>query len=937
MFMKKAATIIFLTAYTGLILCSCQPAASASLPSEQQHEIIFTDGAAQGNAKSGGLLQESSNAINLSQDDTCVDGECEIPETDENGNQVYAIVSPVGYNNVDMITQPDRLDTLEGKKIALVGGSFMAAETFAELKKCILRDYPTATVYVLQEVGSGGPFSVFGQSRQTKLFQERLQELKIDAVVSGNCGCGLCTTKESGSSIAAEYIGIPTVTIGAPSFIAQIHSTGVNRGVPVLRTAEYPGAFASQSSEELLENTREVIWPQVVKALTTPITQPEIDLYANDGKRPYDEIIYYGSYEDVQDFYQANGWTDGLPVVPATDEKVREYLRYTPYQASDVLGTYALAYRECQVYTVAVNAVMAGVPREYMPICIAIAQCLEDGEWRRPLASTHGWSPYAWLNGPLARQLGIDHSQGMISEENNKVLGRFIDLSMLNLGGYYVKENRMGTFGYLTPWTFSEDEEACLRVGWEPYHVTQGYDLNSNTVTAGSALEWGNNVTPATNDAEQIMKLLAWDITEKQQNGLGNTNPQVYRTVFITEPVASDMAARYATKASLEDALIETARRPLWMRTYAHYWANTGSQQFDRRTIEQHYQMLLNDSEESAGLTDTPEWLAGFVKDEQIMTIATMLKGQTPLLVTGDSDRNKFQVMPGGGYVTYEIKLPDNWNELTMLLGYEPLESFYLDPASYASKKPSASASAATPAPAKTAAPAYNPSLPASVTPAPAASDKLTVPAALSDGTYRLLSAQSQLTGEGRVYYAKGTLSYWNGNSVSDISLSADSGYGEFAGLLEALTAGCSFSTEKGKVTALTLRPPTTAQKTNADLTGLANVDLSGIKLTVGINSKKSTENGAITPSGTSLLLPAGTDSFSLELDKAKLADSGNTEGFLTFDYGLVTINSASRPGSSAKVTAKSSDGEYQLIIITMNADRSLSVTYKIVEQKPNS
>ncbi len=919
---KKIAGITIWAVCASLMLCSCQQTSSSVLPIAPIQE----------DTRPNEPIQESSYPNGLIQEGTCADGQCTVPETDDSGNQVYAIVSPVGYHNVDMITQADRLDTLDGKKIALVGGSFMAAETFPELKKCILRDYPTATVYMLQEVGSGGPFSVFGQSRQTKLFQEKLRELEIDAVISGNCGCGLCTTKESGSSIAAEYIGIPTVTIGAPSFIAQIHSTGVNRGVPVLRTAEYPGAFASQSSQELLKNTREVIWPQVVKALTDQITQPEISLYANDGKRPYDEIIYYGSYEEVQDFYQANGWSDGLPVVPATDEAVREYLRYTPYQAEDVLGTYALAYRECQVYTVAVNAVMAGVPKEYMPICIAIAQCLEDGEWRRPLASTHGWSPYAWLNGPLARQLGIDHDQGMISEENNKVLGRFIDLVMLNLGGYYVKENRMGTFGYLTPWTFSEDEEACLRVGWEPYHVTQGYELNSSTVTAGSALEWGNNVTPATNDAEQIMKLLAWDITEKQQNGLGNTNPQVYRTVFITEPVASDMAVRYPTKESLEDALIETARRPLWMRTYAHYWANTGSQQFNRRTIEEHYQMLLNTPDESARLTDTPEWLAGFVEDEQIMTIATMSKGQTPLLVTGAADRNKFQVMPGGGYVTYEIKLPDNWNELTIPLGYEPLENFYLDPGSYAVKEPEITAQPQIPNPAKTAMPPSKPSLPDSATPAPVSSCRITAPAALSDGVYRLLPSQSQLTGECRVYYAKGILSYWNGTSSADISLDADSGFGEFTKLLETLTAGCSFSVEKGKVTALILRPPTTPQKTTADLTGLADVDLSGINITVGVNVKKSAEGGAVTPSGTSLLLPAGTDSFSLGLDKAKLSDSGNTEGFLTFNYGLVTISSGARPGSTAKVTAKSSDGEYQLIIITMNADRSLSITYKIVD-----
>ena len=61
-----------------------------------------------------------------------------------------------------------------------------------------------------------------------------------------------------------------------------------------------------------------------------------------------------------------------------------------PRKAEEVLGVYALAYRECTVYTVTVNAVMAGVPRELMPVCLALTQALGDGEWRRPLASTHG-------------------------------------------------------------------------------------------------------------------------------------------------------------------------------------------------------------------------------------------------------------------------------------------------------------------------------------------------------------------------------------------------------------------------------------------------------------------------------------------------------------------------------------------------------------------
>ncbi len=608
--------------------------------------------------------------------DDCTDGVCPIPTVNEDNEPVYAIVSPVGYHAVDMIGQAPRLDTLEGKKIALVGGSFMASVTHDELKKCISEVYPTAQLYLFQEVGSGGPYSVFGQSSQTKAFQEKLQKLGIDAVISGNCGCGLCTTKEAGSSIAAEYLGIPAVTVGAPTFIAQIHSTGVNRGVPVLRTAEYPGAFASHSEEELRRNAREVVWPQIVTALTAPITQEEIEQYAAAGKRPYDEVVYTGTFDEIQEFCQVNNWTDGLPVVPPTDAAVREYLRFTPYDPSEVLGIYALAYRECPVYTVAANAVMAGVPKEFMPVCIAMTQALGNGEWRRPLASTHGWSPYAWLNGPVARQLGIDCGQGMISEPKNKALGRFLDLMMLNLGGYYVKENRMGTFGYLTPFVFAEDEEACLRVGWTPYHVTQGYDLNDNTVTVASALQWGNNVTPATDDPGQIMQLLAFDITEKQQNGLGNTNPQVYRTVFLTEPVARDLSVAYFEKTDLEDALIATARRPLFMRAYANYWANTGSVQSDQYTFEEYYRKLMRSEEEQAALTGVPDWLRGVARQEEIWTIATMNKGQTPILITGDSARNKFMVLPGGGYVTIEILLPEQWEALIAPMGYEPLSRF---------------------------------------------------------------------------------------------------------------------------------------------------------------------------------------------------------------------------------------------------------------------
>ena len=123
-------------------------------------------------------------------------GVCALPgSSSEKGSSV---LSPVGKNSIKNIKQPPRLSTLKGKRIAIVGGSFMASVTHPELKRLILRDYPDARIYVLKEIGSAGPWPGPGVIRQQKDdFIRNLKRLKIDAVISGNGGCGLCTPKET--------------------------------------------------------------------------------------------------------------------------------------------------------------------------------------------------------------------------------------------------------------------------------------------------------------------------------------------------------------------------------------------------------------------------------------------------------------------------------------------------------------------------------------------------------------------------------------------------------------------------------------------------------------------------------------------------------------------------------------------------------------------
>lgn len=619
------------------------------------------------------VLSIPGSGLSYECDDSCLPAGAPVPAGK------YAVVSPVGNPTVKMISQAPRLSTLDGKTIALVGGSFMADVTHTEIKRLILKNYPNAKVILLDEIGSAGPFPGPGVRRQAHdEFQRNLRAMGVQAVISGNGGCGLCTPKETGSSITAEHLGIPAVTIAGTTFVRQVYSTSVNNGVPAPRAATYPGAFASHSREELVNNTREVLWPQIVEALTEPITAEEIAERSKSGITDPKERVFAGTLEGVNRFFTEQRWSDGLPIIPPTAERVEEFLKYTDQPWDETVGVLPIAYRKTLVWHVAVNGAMAGCPPEFMPLLVAYTKALADGNYRRTLASTHAWTPFCWVNGPVSRQLGLDSQQGMINEPRNVALGRFINLAMMNLGGYYVKEDRMGSFGYLMPWSLAEDEAACLRIGWHPYHVQLGYDLNQNTLTAASALMWGNNLTPASHNPEDIMRVMAWDVVEKGQFATGSGPKLTPRTILVTEYVARDLARGYKSKQDLEKSLVATARRPAHERAYSTYWANPG-RSFDpaRYTVDMHTRRIIRT--ENGALTDPPPWFPQSRGAEKIYTVPVMETGVTAILVTGDADRNKVQTMPGGNHATIEIKLPANWDALMAEQGYRPLNEFFLE------------------------------------------------------------------------------------------------------------------------------------------------------------------------------------------------------------------------------------------------------------------
>ena len=142
--------------------------------------------------------------------------------------------------------------------------------------------------------------------------------------------------------------------------------------------------------------------------------------------------------EAVEFFYQ-QGWTDGLPVVPPTPEKVSEFLEYAGKLPGDILGMIPARNRVITAEKVAINAVMAGSLPSYMPVIITAieAMCQEEFNLHGISATTGGTAPLLIVNGPIAQQLNINSGVNCFGPgvRANATIGRAIRLILLNVAG----------------------------------------------------------------------------------------------------------------------------------------------------------------------------------------------------------------------------------------------------------------------------------------------------------------------------------------------------------------------------------------------------------------------------------------------------------------------------------------------------------------------
>ncbi|HEY7295851.1 MAG TPA: hypothetical protein VH916_12475, partial [Dehalococcoidia bacterium] len=145
------------------------------------------------------------------------------------------------------------------------------------------------------------------------------------------------------------------------------------------------------------------------------------------------------SFQEINTVFYERGWTDGLPIVPPTENAVAEMLAWTDRDPLEVVGVLPPRQGEATVEKIAVNAVMAGCLPQYLPVVITAIRAICDERFNPDgvQATTHPVAPLLIVNGPLARELSINGGYNCFGQGTraNATIGRAIRLIMMNVGG----------------------------------------------------------------------------------------------------------------------------------------------------------------------------------------------------------------------------------------------------------------------------------------------------------------------------------------------------------------------------------------------------------------------------------------------------------------------------------------------------------------------
>ena len=367
-------------------------------------------------------------------------------------------------------------------------------------------------------------------------------------------------------TIDGKY-GVPTVAVHTDIFERVTRSVARVNGMPRMRQTYVPQPVMGKSPAELRAYvdgpdrvTGRPFMQEVVEGLTRPLDQE--DLKSSSFERSTPRLCEPDSEESLHRLFLENNWTDTLPIILPTEERVAAMLARTSRKPDEVVGHMRPThFRESWEYTVekvAVNAVMAGARPEYFPVILALAA---SGASARG-STTSSAAAMVVVNGPIRDELGMNSGIGAMGPYNhaNATIGRAYGLLSQNLqGGSTPGLTYLGSQGNNYAYnsvTFAENEE---RSPWEPFHVQQGFRSEDSAVSVFT----GCRSTAFTLGLRETF----W--REHVRNLLRGMDPHNPPT-FVLDPITARQfidRGGFDSKEMLIDWVYDNARMPA-----AEYW-----------------------------------------------------------------------------------------------------------------------------------------------------------------------------------------------------------------------------------------------------------------------------------------------------------------------------------------------------------------------------
>lgn len=421
--------------------------------------------------------------------------------------------------------------------------------------------------------------------------------------------------------------------------------------IPVATIVGHPGA---QSVEEVRGHVAQVTAAMVIENLT--VQPDEITLESEPAAR---DIVFTGSFDAVNAHFVEQEWSDGLPVVPPTIEKIGEFLAWTDRDADECLGILKPESRAATVWATAANGVMAGCRPEYMPILIALVEAMADPIYGvEHSGNTPGAETLIVLNGPIIRELGFNFEQGVLRDGflPNTSVGRFWRLALRNMAGFLPHKTDKGCFGNTFRVVLAENEDALAGIGWPNCAEDMGLDPGVNAVTITRMTGGGvfPSVTGATPEAmmpyiaDAVAAQTGWEVVFT----VGGLTHGTLRPALVLTPILAETMARAGwSKRDVKQALYDQARMPAWrVEKMCDEWTD-----FPIGSLK--HQVNMGRLPRDFAVSDDPDRMVPIVVDPEDFMV----------LVSGDPLRTNAYTFAHNGYLGFpvarEIRLPQDWKE----------------------------------------------------------------------------------------------------------------------------------------------------------------------------------------------------------------------------------------------------------------------------------